>query len=148
MVAWRIVVVGIVVAYGCSGLVALAPVVPPGPGYFVGSFAAGYLAGSYGRGARYGAAVAISGALLAFAAFLGFQTVAVLGGFGSQNAAAAAHAIRGVLTMLTIPTLAAVGVGLVLVGGVTLAGLSAVLGAAGGVVSDRLHRVARRGRRW
>lgn len=147
MVAWRILAVGIAVAYTCAGLLALVPGVPLGPGYFAGSFAAGYLAGTYGRGARYGAAVAISGALLGFAAFVGFQFVALLGGFGAQNAAAAAHAVRGVLTMLTLSTLAAVVVGFVVVGGATLAGLSAVVGAAAGVVAGRLNGVIRRAAR-
>jgi len=146
MVAWGILVAGIVVAYVCAGLAALVPVLPPGPWYLAGSFAAGYLAGEYGRGARYGAAVAISGAFVAFAAFAAFQSVAVLGAFGSQNAGAAAHAVRGVLTMLTVPTLAAVLVAFVLVGGATLAGLSAVAGAARGAVAERLRRVASRER--
>lgn len=145
MVAWHIVLAGIVIAYVSAGLAALVPWVPPGPGYLLGSFAAGYLAGEYGRGARYGAAVAISGALVAGVAFLGFQSVALLGAFGSKNAGAAAHALRGVLTMLTIPTLAAVAVALFLVGGATFAGLSAVVGAAGGVVAERLRRIAHRG---
>lgn len=144
MVDWRIVAVGIVVAYVSAGLAALVPWVPPGPGYLAGSFAAGYLAGAYGRGARYGAAVAISGALVALVAFLAFQFVALLGAFGSQNAGAAAHAVRGVLTMLTIPTLAAAIVGFVLVGGATLAGLSAVVGAAGGAVAERVRSVGPR----
>lgn len=139
MVAWGIVLVGITVAYLVAGIAALIPVFPPGPGYFVGSFAAGFLAGDSGRGARYGTAVAISGAMAALIAFLGFQVVAFLGAFGSEAAGAAAHVLRGVLITLTIPTLTAVAVALVLVGGATLAGLSAVVGAAGGAVAKHHH---------
>lgn len=141
MVAWGIILAGMAVAYVCAGVAALVPVVPPGPGYLLGSFAAGYLAGDSGRGARYGAGVAISGALVALVAFLAFQVVALLGAFGSQAAGAAAHVLQGVLVTLTIPTLAAVAVALALVGGATLAGLSAVAGAAGGAVAERLRRL-------
>lgn len=140
MVSWRILVAGIAVAYACAAVVALVPELPPGAGYLAGSLAAGYLAGDSGRGAAYGAAVAVSGALVALAGFLAFQVVALLGAFGSQAAGAAAHALGGVFVMLTIPTLAAVAVAFVIVGGVTLAGLSAVVGAAGGVIAQRLRR--------